>query len=57
MIRSEFHLDPYKLSEQEFASMAADVMWLYQHRFTEQKAAVREGALEAYLEVLKAKKK
>jgi len=57
MIRSEFHLDPYQLSEKEFAQRAADVIWLYNHRFTEQKAAVREGALEAYNEVIKAKNK
>ena len=57
MIRSEFHLNPEELSEEEFAHRAADVIWLYQHRFKENKASVREGALEAYNEVLKAKNK
>lgn len=45
------------LSEEEFAHRAADVLWLNQHKFSEQKAAVRDGALEAYKIVIEARKK
>jgi hypothetical protein len=31
------------------------VLWLNNHRYSEQKASVRDGALDAYNEVLKAK--
>jgi len=45
------------LTEEEFSQRAADVLWLNQHKYSEQKAAVRDGALEAYKIVIEARKK
>jgi len=55
LIRSHFQIDPKTLSEEEFSILAADALWLNHHNYSEQKAAVRDGALEAYTTVLKAK--
>ncbi|NPV35076.1 MAG: hypothetical protein HPY80_00245 [Bacteroidales bacterium] len=48
LIRQQFRVNPYKLSDEEFCKLGAEALWLKEYDITNLKEAVRIGVYEAF---------
>jgi hypothetical protein len=48
LIRQQFGVDPYRLSDEEFSQLGAEAIWLKGYDATNLKEAVRVGVYEAF---------
>jgi len=55
LIRSELHLNPRTLSNQEFIERSREVLWLLKMRDERLKNNLKTAMLETYIEVMKAR--
>jgi len=48
LIRSHFHIDPYKLSDKQFAELAQEALWLQENQMDLMYRAVGKVLIEAF---------
>jgi hypothetical protein len=49
IIRQQFNVNPYKLSDEEFCKLGTEALWLKEYDLMNLKEAVKVGVYEAFM--------